>query len=287
LLHVADGATLHLTQNPNSTTIDVRHFDVAGVANTLTVSLPGTIAENDVVLKLDTFDRLEVVAPETGIQVSDNLALGGPRLASIAVAGSASVFMSNFLGNAVNATLIDASAEDGAVGAMLGAGSHLVGDGDAEFLVGLGTGGTVEGGAGNDVVRAFGSTTLVGGAGSDAFQVALFDGLGTPVIADFELGFDDIAFGLMLKSYGAWYSQQTAVTGAATLAVCLDLAATRQPGSQYSAISWFQYGGDTYVVVDNSTTLSTFQFGVDGVVKIVGLVDLSTVPYDATNAVLG
>lgn len=41
-----------------------------------------------------------------------------------------------------------------------------------------------------------------------------------------------------------------------------------------SSVKWFQFGGDIYVVNDNSL-VTTFNNGVDEIVKLVGLVDLS------------
>jgi S-layer protein len=48
---------------------------------------------------------------------------------------------------------------------------------------------------------------------------------------------------------------------------------------------WFQSAGDTYVVEDNSST-ATFQNGVDTLVKLSGLVDLSTATFNAVNGSL-
>jgi S-layer protein len=57
-------------------------------------------------------------------------------------------------------------------------------------------------------------------------------------------------------------------------------AAVAGDGSTNAVISWFQVGGNTYIVEDNSAS-STFQNGGDTVVKLVGLVDLSTADFAA------
>ena len=49
-----------------------------------------------------------------------------------------------------------------------------------------------------------------------------------------------------------------------------------------STISWFQYGGNTFIVVDTTVAANApddtngFENGIDSVVKLTGLVDLST-----------
>jgi len=45
-------------------------------------------------------------------------------------------------------------------------------------------------------------------------------------------------------------------------------------------MAWFQFGTDTYVVVDDTVGTNTFVSGTDSVVKLTGLVDLTT----ATNS---
>ena len=45
-------------------------------------------------------------------------------------------------------------------------------------------------------------------------------------------------------------------------------------GTGAAVVKWFQYDGDTYLVVDNSDN-ATFTNGTDFVVKFTGLLDLS------------
>jgi S-layer protein len=46
------------------------------------------------------------------------------------------------------------------------------------------------------------------------------------------------------------------------------------------AISWFQFGGDTYVV-ENAGVAGTLNFenGIDSIVKLTGAIDLSTATF--------
>jgi S-layer protein len=64
-----------------------------------------------------------------------------------------------------------------------------------------------------------------------------------------------------------------AVTGGATLADMIDMAAAGN-GSTITIFTWFQYGGDTYIVHDNSAG-ATFVDGTDTLVKLKGMIDLS------------
>ena len=45
-------------------------------------------------------------------------------------------------------------------------------------------------------------------------------------------------------------------------------------------LAWFQYGGDTYVVVDNATGGATFVNGTDFIIKLTGLIDLSQASFN-------
>ena len=56
------------------------------------------------------------------------------------------------------------------------------------------------------------------------------------------------------------------------------------PAAGASLLKWFQFGGNTYIVVDNDTLdavtgtandTPTFQDGIDSVICLTGLIDLS------------
>jgi len=68
------------------------------------------------------------------------------------------------------------------------------------------------------------------------------------------------------------------VSTAQTLTDALDAAAAGD-GSGNGQITWFQYAGNTYIVED-VTNVATFA-ATDHVVKLTGLIDLSTASYVA------
>jgi S-layer protein len=145
---------------------------------------------------------------------------------------------------------------------------------------------SVKTGAGADTINLVGGTqitTITTGAGKDTVNVAasvnvIGSGATTAVyttIADAVAGSGDkIAF----ADHGAevFNSTKVNVDAATDLGAALTLA-TQNAGGANSQISWFQYGGNTYVVENN--TAAGFD-ATDIVVKLTGLVDLS----NATNS---
>jgi len=63
--------------------------------------------------------------------------------------------------------------------------------------------------------------------------------------------------------------------------------ATQADHSMNGAFGWFQFGGNTYLVEVKHTTAAginqTFVNGVDQIVKLTGLIDLSTATGGTTN----
>jgi hypothetical protein len=128
------------------------------------------------------------------------------------------------------------------------------------------------GGAGNDTFNVGGATdfmtTLTGGAGNDTFNVATATGTASmTTITDFVAANDKIVF----STGGTFAPTKVDVSSAQTFETALNLAAA---GTTGTAITWFTYGTDTYIVDDNTAGTT---FGADDiVVKLVGTFDLST-----------
>ena len=59
----------------------------------------------------------------------------------------------------------------------------------------------------------------------------------------------------------------------ATLVNYLDSACSTNVNAAASVANWFQFGGNTYITVDNSSA-TTYDAGVDGLVKLTGAIDL-------------
>ncbi len=181
---------------------------------------------------------------------------------------------------------IDASAATGAVVIDGGNGANaLTGSATATNTITGGTGNdTIVGGAGVDtIVTGDGVNSVSSGAGLDMITVGA--GVDTIVntlnangntyssVTGMAAG-DKIDF---LAGGGANAFVTTGITLAPTAAFADFLEAATAGGAD--RVSWFQYSGDTYLVQDVSAA-ATFTNGADQVVKLVGLVDLSTATID-------
>jgi len=153
----------------------------------------------------------------------------------------------------------------------------LAGDAGDDSLTG-GTGSdTMDGGAGADtLVYSGGSDTATGGAGADTFDV---NALGTTTahlnvtdIADGDIiDLSDVDTGVMTLTAAQVAAAEVSLGGSATLAQYI-AAASAGDGSGNSLMTWFDFGGDTYIVLDNSAGAAFA--ATDGIIKLTGVVDL-------------
>ena len=130
---------------------------------------------------------------------------------------------------------------------------------------------------GNDtVVLGSNANVVTLGSGNDVvkFSVGKDEDIYSSV-TDFSIG-DTLDFGL--ASAGTLADKSTLGAGVSLNGTpsFLDYlnASSAGNGGVNSLLAWFQFDGNTYIVLDCSTN-SSFQAGVDGVLKIVGLTDLS------------
>lgn len=131
------------------------------------------------------------------------------------------------------------------------------------------------GGAGNDKLTAVGElTTLTGGAGNDTFVMNTADSVnGYATITDLTAG--DVI------DTSATSFVSTKLTLADT-AVFQDYANAAINAVGANGGIWFQYSGNTFVVVDAGADTTSFTNGQDQIIKISGTVDLSTAVFNAT-----
>lgn len=143
------------------------------------------------------------------------------------------------------------------------------------------------GGAGNDtLVNNAGLSELTGGEGNDLFVISTA-GINVNsynTIMDFQAG--DL---LQMSGAVAFKSAKVDLGGTA---VFQDLANAAINALGANEAGWFQFGTDTYVVMDvatggSSVNGTTFQNGDDFIVKITGLVDLSNASFNATQGTIG
>jgi S-layer protein len=143
------------------------------------------------------------------------------------------------------------------------------------------TASTLIGNGGADTLTTNGGlTTLTGGDGLDLFVIATAganDGIYS-TITDASAG-DRIE--LFDRGTEVFNTTKLALAGTASFSDYLD-AASASTDATNSTIRFFDFGGNTYIVEDNSTA-TTFVDGADIVVGLTGIVDLSTasLSYDA------
>ncbi|MFZ2855604.1 MAG: hypothetical protein WAZ34_16025, partial [Rhodocyclaceae bacterium] len=140
----------------------------------------------------------------------------------------------------------------------------------------------LSGGAGDDTINVSAGFHLVsGGAGADKFVLALN---ARATITDFTGGAGGDTIDLSgLTTGGATAATTTlgaAVTPAstATFGDFLNAAAAGHAAAATNAVtSWFQYAGNTYIVVDNNASDAFVggPYSGDQVVTLTGLIDLS------------
>lgn len=175
---------------------------------------------------------------------------------------------------AVTATGVTYGASNSTVGGV----TTITGSNGVDDLAGNAiTNDTISGGSGADFIRySGGADTFTGGAGADTFDVnALSAGTTTSklVITDLtkgdkiDVGSIDSAGGVTAGALG----DKGSLGSAATFQNYLDNAAAGD-GSATSLAKWFQFDGNTYLVIDN--TAGAAFAATDAVIQINGLVDL-------------
>lgn len=135
-------------------------------------------------------------------------------------------------------------------------------------LDGKGGNDTLDGRAGNDVLQigsdsggVSGATTLLGGADADLFWIGkgyLGDhssGANQLTLGDFTSGVDHIRFGIDLTATAPAALGTTPVYAFDTLAMVLDRAAGGLGSPTNPTIKKFEFAGDTYLVLDQSTAI--------------------------------
>lgn len=270
-----------LTDDTATTPTGIQHTATltATAAKTITVTGDaglnlGTIAGNTV---LTSFDASGVTK-------------GAVSVTTAALANAATL-----KGGAGNDT-INASAATKAITIESGAGDDTVtgsatetntitsGDGN-DTITGGAKADTINAGAGNDTITSGKGLDIIDvGAGDDTFVVTGNDN-GNTYASLTGMGKGD-KLDFADKGTSTFTTAKITLADTALFADYLNAAAAGD-GSTNGILSWFQFGGNTYVVQDVSAA-NTFQNGaaLDQVVKLVGLVDLSTATVAGATAVL-
>lgn len=292
---VANG-TLELTAAGAGVTVDLA--DATGAADTLNIVTKvvsadlnfGTVAAAGVETIVLTVTDTKLDDDSDGVDdavETSTIVLSDAALKAVTVKGNANVDL-QLNANVVALTTVDASTLTGKL-------THTTNSTVAE---------TVTGGAGNDLLKANGSAAhkLIGGAGNDTLWTGtglaqLTGGAGKDVfhvaVASTNV---NSASSIMDLGSGDTITFATSATAFKSGAITLDNTAVFQDFANAAIASitananlaWFQFGGNTYIVqeANNGTNPDVFVNNEDFIVKIVGLVDLSTASFNATSGTL-
>jgi len=290
---VSGSAGLTLSHNTDGTT--VTSVDASAVAGAFGYTAPAFAAAATVTGSATAANSVTLTAAAAAVTYN-----GGAGADDVVIANTNSLANVINLGNGTN-SLKGSTAADLSTAS---AGNNTVNGGSGVDTIELGTGNnTITTLAGNDVIKATnGNNTIDAGAGDDAVTVgsgmnSITLGAGADTvtlsainansaniyttIADFAAG-DKIQFTDQGTPTPATLGAK--VTGLAVTATFSDWldAASAGDASTNANVKWFQYSGDTYIVLDLDDAVgsaghdgTTFTAGKDQVVKLTGLLDLS------------
>ena len=283
--NVAAGVGLTITAAPTqNTTYTLK--DATGAADSFALTIKGSGAIAAGTVTAASIESITVTATDSASTAkaggtADSVTIVATSATTMTVLGNTTLTLTN-TGN-TKLTSVDASGMTGGLTyTTAGTVAETVKGGATTNLL-TAVAGTVAdvliGGVGADTLTAnAGLDTLTGGAGVDTFVVKTV----TANVNTYSTITDATAGDIVnLVDLGAETFQSTKVTLANT-AVFQDYAnAVVAAGANASVngyVGWFQFNGDTYVVesMHNGTTTPSFTNGTDLVVKLTGLVNLST-----------
>jgi S-layer protein len=243
------------------------------------------VAANVETINISTVDTEVVVAPAVQTKNVDSLTLTADKATSVTVTGAADLTLT--MTGSTKVASIDASTSTGAitVTSLNTTSATTIKGGSGNDVLTAATGTTADvltGGLGQDTLTGnAGLSTLTGGAGNDLFVV----NVASQNVNSYSTVTDFVA-GDLLKFTGS-DSFQAAKVSLGSTAVFQDFANSAVNGVGPNDLAWFQFGGDTYVVMDAGVDSTTFVDGQDFVVKLTGVVDLANASYNVTHGTIG
>lgn len=241
-----------------------KNVDVSGI-ETVSVS---SLGDGTGVNQIKLVDTSATALTVTGVPVTLTLA-GATKLASLD-ASAVTEKTANTLTNDLSAVAFTAGAT---IKGSLTVKNVITGGVGADTITGGAAVDTITGGGGLDI--------LTGNGGNDTFTLGIStSGNAYATITDATKG-DMINLKDTVATFNTFTATKlTGLGGTAVFQDWIDLATVSAAATVNAGIvSWFQFGGDTYLVEDHSAN-TTFSNGVDSVIKLTGLVDLSTATID-------
>lgn len=284
--NLAAEGTVELTTAKGDATslVDVQLADATGTADVLNVVLKNDAGTDFGKLKAAGVETINITATDSDTDTIDThtLDLTAAAAKSIVLTGNANLTLTGAAGN-VALTSLDGSALTGKLVASTNGtvAETIKGGAAADTLTAAGNGDTLIGGAGADTLIVTGNlATLTGGAGNDTFNVA-----DATTNVNSYATITDLTAGDIIKFAASATDFNASKVSLADTAVFQDYANAAVAATDTGDVSWFQVGGNTYVI-DNVSNSSSFVNGNDVIVKITGLVDLSHSSFSATSHTL-
>lgn len=303
---MASGGTLELTAAGAGVIVNVTDAGkgTADVLNVVTKAAGalGTVTAADVetinlnITDADTgftaagYSDANGVAVKTANVSSSSLTLvGSAQTKTVTVEGAGNL---NLTASAnAKLTTVDASKATGALTLSLSGHDAAVtvtgGSGNDILSASTGANGRADvliGGEGKDTLNAGSNgAKLTGGAGDDLFVLTASTKESNTYssIQDFQAG-DVLELNKADGTNVASFAKLTAVLNENTSTFSNFVDAAVAQANVGDAV-WFQFKGNAYVVVDNTTQSVTFENGVDSVIELVG-VDLNNASFNSTHA---
>jgi S-layer protein len=311
LSNAASGSTLEITAagaynvgvlNASTGTADVVNLVVSNADNGGSTAATGVAAGVVTAANVETVNITSTTADADGSS-AHSATLTASSATTVNVSGNNALNLTMTSSTAV--TTIDGSDMTGALTVTslnTSSATTITGGSGNDVLQGAAASDVLIGGAGNDTLTAGGSlTTMTGGAGNDTFNMYTSSNESTyATITDLTAGdtIDTTAgiYAATKVSLASTASFQNYVDAAIVAAAATTAAKTSTDGdNDVSALSWFQYGGNTYLVQDNIDTAGstsagsnadTYTDGTDAIIAIEGLVDLSSATFNLTSGEL-
>ena len=283
---IANVETVNVTTSDTSVSTDLTPVITAFTAPIIAAAATSVVVTGNAGLDLTGSSLLAVTSLDasavTGFVAADGTNAAGAVTyttglvtGSITVKGGAGDDVLNAVGATTSGktvTIFGNGGNDTITGSASRANSLSGGAGD-DTLTGGTAADTLDGGDGADrIVLGGGLDVVTGGAGKDTFVVthssttsAAYGRVTDAATAD-KIEFAD-------RGTETFASTKIALAATASFADYLNAASTGD-GSTNGAISWFQFGGNTYVVQDRSA-VATFTDGADIVVQLDGLVNFT------------
>ncbi len=291
--NVAAGVDLAITAT-SAETLDVTLADATGTADVFNISMNSkalidyTASSSDITIAgVETINITSTDADTTAHVNAATLTATAAKTVTITgdtgfdLTPTSSAAITTMDASGVTLALVtDTGITYDSVNATVGANVTIKGSNGVDVLTGSDVGhDTITAGAGADtLVYDGGSDVFTGGDGKDTIDVNK-DGTALVHLTVTDLAVGDkvdvagVADGTGAIADGAIGAVTTLGAGA-TLAQYLDAAAAGNGGATTSTADWFQYDGDTYLVIDN-TNATTFA-ATDSVVEFTGLIDLTS-----------